>query len=91
MANLHYKISVPFDQPTVYQIDVQGNIDSNWSDCLAGMQIRIAKEQTNPIATTSEGEISDQAALLGALNSLSELELPTRSVVVLPEVPGKKE
>jgi hypothetical protein len=51
---------------------------------MAGMQISNSLDQTNPPITILEGEVSDQAALLGVLNSLYELHLPIISVVLLP-------
>jgi hypothetical protein len=88
--NILHGIVIPFDRPATYQIKVQGRIDSNWSDRMAGMQIRITPEQTNPPITILEGEVSDQAALLGVLNSLYELHLPIVSVAVVPHLEGKE-
>ena len=84
MVNILHGIAISFDRPATYQVKVQGRIDPNWSDRMAGMQIRIAPEQTTPPITTLEGEVSDQAALLGVLNSVYELHLPIISVVALP-------
>jgi hypothetical protein len=84
MVNIEYRIPIPFDHPAVYQINVQGRIDAHWSDRLAGMKIRISGEQATQKITTLEGEVSDQAALMGVLNTLYELHLPIISVVVLP-------
>jgi hypothetical protein len=84
MVNTLCGSAISFDRPTTYKIEVQGRIDPNWSDRMAGMKIRIAKKQTNPQTTTLQGELSDQAALLGVLNSVYELHLPIISVVVQP-------
>ncbi len=91
MVNILHGIAISFDRPATYHIKVQGRIDPNWSDRMAGMQIRIAPEQTTPPITTLEGEVSDQAALLGVLNSLYELHLPIISVAVEPHLKGKEE
>lgn len=66
---------IPFDLPATYQISVQGRIDPNWSDRLEGMAISLATLEAGPPVTTLEGELSDQAALAGVLNSLYELHL----------------
>ena len=66
---------IPFDLPATYQISVQGRIDPNWSDRLEGMTISLATVEEGPPVTTLEGELSDQAALAGVLNSLYELHL----------------
>jgi hypothetical protein len=71
---------IPFDSPAPYQIIVQGRIDGTWSDRLEGMTICQAAEKTNTPETTLEGELSDQAALAGVLNTLYELHLPVISV-----------
>jgi hypothetical protein len=84
MVNIMHGIAIPFDRPATYQINVQGRIDPEWSDRMAGMKIRSSLEQKTPPITTLEGEVSDQAALLGVLNSLYELHLPIISVVLLP-------
>ena len=89
MVNILHGI-IPFDRPATYQIKVQGRIDPKWSDRMTGMQMRIAPEQTTPPITTLEGEVSDQAALLGVLNSLYELHLPIVSVAVVPHLEGKE-
>jgi hypothetical protein len=75
MVNILQRMAIPFDRPATYQIKVQGRIDPEWSDRMAGMKIRSSLEQKNPPITTLEGEVSDQAALLGVLNSLYELHL----------------
>jgi len=90
MVNILHGNAIPFDRPATYQINVQGRIDSTWSDRMAGMKIRNSLEQTNPPITSLKGEVSDQAALLGVLNSLYELHLPIISVLIKP-YPHEKE
>jgi hypothetical protein len=72
-----------FDSPATYQICVQGQIDPSWSDRLGGMAIFPDTSETGPPATTLEGELSDQAALAGVLNTLYELHLPVLSLKCL--------
>ncbi|OGN88554.1 MAG: hypothetical protein A2Y88_01365 [Chloroflexi bacterium RBG_13_48_10] len=88
MVNKLHGNAIPFDRPAIYKISVQGRIDPNWSDRLAGMKIRNSLEQTKPPITVLDGEVSDQAALLGVLNSLYELHLPIISVTILPYPQG---
>jgi hypothetical protein len=72
---------LPFDSPAFYQIVVQGRIDATWSDRLEGMKICLATETlASPVTTSLEGELSDQAALAGVLNTLYEMHLPVISV-----------
>jgi len=78
---------IPFDRPVTYQIMVQGRVDPNWSDLLGGMAIRLTISESNPPVTTLQGELSDQTALLGVLNSLYELHLSVLSVLCLSYPP----
>ena len=75
--------SYPFDIPATYQIVVQGQVDTTWSDRLEGMTICQATDKDNSPVTTLEGELSDQAALAGVLNTLYELHLTLYSVTRL--------
>jgi hypothetical protein len=90
MVKILHGMAIPFDRPATYQINVQGRIDPEWSDRMAGMNIRNSLEQTIPPITILEGEVSDQAALLGVLNSLYELHLPIISVAIQPYSDGEK-
>jgi hypothetical protein len=73
--NNAYRKPIPFDNPAIYQINVQGRIDPTWADHIEGMTIRLEKVEAGPPVTTLEGELSDQAALAGVLNTLYELHL----------------
>jgi hypothetical protein len=81
------KNAILFDHPAIYQIEVQGRLDPNWSDLMGGMATCLTiRESTFPV-TTLQGELSDQAALHGVLNSLYELHLPVLSVLCLSYIP----
>jgi len=69
------KKSIPYDRPAIYRISVQGRIDLTWSDRLEGMSISQVKDSTGLPVTILEGELGDQAALAGVLNTLYELHL----------------
>jgi hypothetical protein len=71
---------IPFDCPATYQISVQGQIDPTSSDLLGGMTISPATAEEGLPVTTLEGDLKDQAALAGVLNTLYELHLPVISV-----------
>ena len=88
MVNRSLRNVIPFDRPAPYEIRVQGKIDPDWSDCLAGMTIRLTAEEACPPVTTLMGELGDQAALAGVLNTLYELHLPVLSVLCLSYPPG---
>ena len=74
---------VPFDSPATYHISVLGRIDPTWSDRVEGMTIVHASTETASPVTILEGELSDQAALAGVLNTLYELHLTVLSVECL--------
>jgi hypothetical protein len=76
MMNKLSRNPLPYDRPATYKISVQGQIDLTWSDRLEGMSIFTAIGTESPPVTTLEGELSDQAALAGVLNTLYELHLP---------------
>ena len=73
-----------FDSPAMYQIGVQGRIPARWCDRMEGMTITERSSEAEPSVTTLSGELADQAALAGVLNTLYELHLPVLSVERLP-------
>jgi hypothetical protein len=85
MMSLPLRKPIPFDSPATYQIIVQGRIDPTMSDLIGGMTIQIKTEESSPLVATLKGELRDQAALAGVLNSLYELHLTVISVERLSE------
>lgn len=83
MASSLLRNSIQFDCPATYRIAVQGRIDPNWSGRLQSMTICQSAENVDPPVTTLEGELTDQAALAGVLNTLYELHMPVVSVTRL--------
>ena len=73
-----------FDRPGNYRIRVLGFLDESWSDRLGGLRITACslKDQEGPV-TELVGQVRDQAALAGVLNSLYELHLTLLSVEYL--------
>lgn len=65
-----------FDSPATYRIGVQGRIPASWCDRLEGMVIMERSPEAGPSVTTLLGELADQAALVGVLNTLYDLHLP---------------
>jgi hypothetical protein len=76
LVNDQRRNPLPYDSPATYQINVLGRIDLTWSDRLEGMAIRLASKEGDAPVTTLEGELSDQAALVGVLTTLYEMHLP---------------
>jgi len=73
------------DTPATYRIRVQGHLDEIWADRLNGMAITSAKATDKSSVTILVGDLRDQAALSGVLNTLYELHLPLLSVENLDE------
>ena len=80
MMSIQSKNPIPFDIPARYRITVQGRIDPTMSDLLGGMTISPDTMEVGHTVTTLSGELGDQAALAGVLNSLYELHLTVLSV-----------
>lgn len=75
------------DQPATYVIRVRGRIPVSWQDRFEGMAISTPPESAEPVITTLQGALSDQAALVGIINSLHDLRLAVESVVCLGWLP----
>ena len=69
-----------FDSPATYRILTRGRIPARWCDCLQGMAITEGSPEAGPPVTTLAGELPDQAALAGVLNTLYDLHLTVLSV-----------
>ena len=59
-----------FDRPGMYRINVLGHVPPIWRDRLEGMSITECLAEDEPPVTTLLGELVDQAALAGVLNTL---------------------
>ncbi len=60
----------------LFEIHVQGHLDSTWSDWLEGLEVKLLDNGEMILY----GPIVDQAALLGVLNKLGYLNLALLSV-----------
>ena len=67
---------IKFAGPATYRIVVQGVLNAEWSDRLAGLAITSASREGAAPHTTLVGVIGDQAALAGVLDTLYGLHLP---------------
>ena len=65
-----------YDSPVFYRIRVKGRISGNWNDRLEGMSVSQAESFKEILVTTLEGELADQSALTGVLDTLNEQHLP---------------
>ena len=69
------------DTAVVYRIKIQGTVPDAWIDRLGGLQVTAA----TPEQSTLEGDLPDQAALIGVINALYTLHLPIVEVTRLKE------
>ena len=74
-----------FSKAAIYKIRVQGDLNNNWSERLGGMQITVDRQKSRKPVSILIGQIYDQAALSGILNTLYELHLPIMSVNILDD------
>ena len=79
-VNSQRSVAWAFDNPAVYRIAVLGEIDASWSDWLEGMTVSLARQPEGMLVSTLEGELSDQAALVGVLNALYDRHRTVLSV-----------
>ena len=69
-------------QPTIYQIRIKGQLDSQWTDWFEGLTITL-EDNGDTLIT---GTVVDQAALHGLLKKVRDLGMPLISVCpVQPE------
>jgi hypothetical protein len=64
------------NRPGVYQIRVQGELDSKWADWFDGLAITL--QASNETLLT--GPVADQCALHGLLAKIRDLGLPLLSI-----------
>lgn len=80
MRQSEHRKSYTFDRPGKYRIRVQGFLDKNWSERLAGLRITTGTRGDQKPVTTLVGQVRDQAELTGVLNALYQRHLTLLSV-----------
>lgn len=91
IMNLPSDYETDFDGPAAYQITVLGTIVSSWSERLEGMAINRLILDDGTTYTVLTGNLTDQAALTGVLNTIYELHLPLVAVNKLQITGSKRE
>jgi hypothetical protein len=66
-----------------FEIRVKGQLDESWSDWLAGLEIKLVNEEEMILS----GYIRDQAALMGILSKLYNLNF---TLISVSSIAGKK-
>ena len=74
---MKHKLSL--DEAAIYQIRVQGRLGKQWGEYLGDLDISVTGE-SDQVETILSGQVIDQAALIGILNSLYDLGYPLLSV-----------
>jgi len=69
--------------PATYRICVQGHLDEKWSDYVQGMSISTEYDECQNPVTTLTGQLLDQTALMGVINTLYDRHFPILSVECL--------
>jgi hypothetical protein len=85
MSESSAKNGLSLTSPARYAVHLQGILDPNWADRLGGMQIvnhGLDNPHSDPV-TVMTGDVADQAALAGILNTVYMLGLPLLSVTFL--------
>jgi hypothetical protein len=72
-----------FFTPAKFRIEVKGKINKDLSDLLGALAISHSRPDAQVYVSRLEGEIIDQAALIGILNTLYEMRFPIISIEVL--------
>ena len=67
-------------EPATYRICIVGTLDKQYSDYCAGMTVEHDIVLDNYPVTILTGRLSDQAALIGVINSLYDFGCPLLSV-----------
>jgi hypothetical protein len=70
--------------PEYYEIRIEGNISSRWSDWFSGLSIAQSNNETILV-----GQLLDQADLHGVLMKIRDLHLVLISVSRIQSGPGK--
>jgi hypothetical protein len=76
----HSPLGYLLDARGSYRILIRGTLHPDWSDRLGGMTITATRLADGAAATTLLGELADQSALVGVLNTLHDLGLSLVSV-----------
>ena len=79
------KPELSFTKPAVYKIRVKGVLSESCSEILGGMQISVKQSSGEESESILIGQINDQSALAGVLNTLYEFHHTIISVNTLRE------
>jgi len=75
-----YRPGASMFEPATYRICILGTLDKQWSDYCGGMTIEHDILLNSYPVTILTGQLQDQAALVGVINSLYDMGCPLVSV-----------
>ena len=79
------KSGLKLETSALYEIRVQGSLDSRWSDRIGDAEMKVERAPDGAPVTVVTGRFIDQAALAGVLNLLYDLGFPLLSVQYVAE------
>jgi hypothetical protein len=74
-----------FKNPSIYKIKVFGDLNQTFSERIGGMQLNVDRSHKEGPISVLIGQINDQSALSGVLNTLYNSQLTIISVAMLKE------
>ena len=83
MSDSLTKRGLGLGQAARYRIVVQGALAESTADRLGGLHVQVAQAAHGGAAAVLEGQLRDQAQLIGLLNALYEMRLPLLEVHVV--------
>jgi len=72
-----------FGGPATYRVVIQGTVSEDWHRRLGGMEVTTSTPGSDEPRTILQGQIRDQAALHGLLETLYALHLPILEVIMI--------
>jgi hypothetical protein len=73
MGGQNMSPKITLDQPGIYRIRIQGNLDAQWAECFEEMEISHETAPDGVQITQLTGDLPDQAAVQGVLQKLYNL------------------
>ena len=86
MRTEKFKAELSFSKPAIYKIMIKGELNEVWSERLGGMQINVLRSGAKEPVSVLVGQVNDQAALSGMLNTLYESHCTIISVNMLEDI-----
>ena len=83
MSRVEDRAAFDFGGPATYRVVIQGTVSEDWHRRLGGMEVTTSTLGSDGPRTILQGQIRDQAALHGLLETLYALHLPILEVIMI--------